>query len=162
MARWHERERAVKLTQRATCTTRKLCLFGDFDCAACQGVPATGLRKIFTFVPNVSTRGPVTRSMRGSVRDRTESEIDSEQGNRPARDTPTSITWPATGLRNIFTFFFDRIESRAILQVTMNNLSTSQLQFFEELSDRKRDGLGAGQSAGPRHSDIDYLAGHGT
>ena len=31
--------------------------------------------------------------------------IDSEQGNRPARDAPTSTTWPATGLRKIFTFF---------------------------------------------------------
>ena len=65
-------------------------------------------------------------------------DIESEQGKRPARRAPTSTTWPATGLRKNFTFFF----------------------FLR--SDRKRDRLGAGQPAGATRSDIDYLARHGT
>ena len=64
-------------------------------------------------------------------------DIDSEQGNRPAQDAPTSTTWPATGLRKFFTFFFsDRTESE---------IDSEQ-----------------GNPAGATRADIDYLAGHGT
>ena len=75
--------------------------------------------------------------------DRIESEIDSEQGNRPSRDAPTSTTWPATGLRKIFTFFsigpvlFDHNQRDALSLSSFRYLSAARPTWQVQFSDNQ-------------------------
>ena len=112
--------------------------------------PATGLRKIFTFFSpigreetfrNGNSTVKVSEALSRSYR--TESEIDSEQGNRLARDTPTSTTWPATGLRKIFTFFsigpvlFDHNQRDALSLSSFRYLSAARPTWQVQFSDNQ-------------------------